>query len=292
MSIDTNKQRYLKKDSIYINQVDYIAWNNARPLFSDKRVRRALAMLVDRPTIIHQVLKDIAKINNTPVAFTQPNYADIPGAPTFDPAGAKKILAEAGWTDSDGDGVLDRTINGKKTPFHFTFLLNSGNEWRKQTALIVGEEMRKVGIKADINATEASVWLENVHSHQFDATVIGLSGNASEDDLYQTWHSSESKNKGSNWYSFINPTVDSLLVLNRTEFDYAKRKEYTKQIETIIMEEQPLDYLWVRPLLVARVDRFDNVEFFRQRPGINFAYWVVRGSGVKPLPDRPSTIMK
>ncbi len=284
-------QPFIKKDTFYFNVCTYLAWNSQRPLFKDKNVRLALSHLVDRDKIINTVMKGLCQKVTSPVIFTQSNSPTIPEV-KYDVEQAKQILKDAGWADTDGEGILDKVIDGKKTPFKFTFATNSGNEARKQILLIVSEQMRKVGIDASVQPVEWSVFLENLHTHNFDACYTGISGNASEDDMYQTWHSSQAKNKGSNIYSFINPEADKLMESIRTEFDAAKRKEMTQKICDIIYQEQPVTLLWAQPALMARVDRYDNIEFNRQRPCVALPEWIAKGSGVKPIAGRPGTIMK
>lgn len=283
-------QPFIKKDTAYYNVYAFIGWNPERPLFSDKKVRWALSKLVDRDAIIKNIFKGYARKVESPIIFTQPNY--YPGLKPieYDVNGAKQLLAEAGWTDSDGDGILDKVINGRKTPFKFTFLTNSGNEVRKQVLLIVAEQLRKVGIQAEVQSLEFTVYLENLHTHNFDACYAAISGNAGEDDSYQLWHSTQSRNKGSNWYSFKNAEADKLLEDIRVEFDPQKRHEMSKRLVEIIYEEQPVVFLWSQPAMMARQDRFDNVEIIRQRPCVNPPYWVVRGSGVKADPNALSTV--
>jgi ABC-type transport system substrate-binding protein len=161
---------------------------------------------------------------------------------------------------------------------------------RKQVLLIVAEQLRKVGIKAEVQASEFSVYLKNTHMHNYDACYASLSGNASEDDQYQTWHSSQVKNQGSNIYSFINAEADKLLEDTRLEFDKKKRYDNMKRLVEIIYDEQPVTFLWSQPQLMARLDRFDNVETIRQRPCVNPPFWVVRGSGITPNPSALSTM--
>jgi peptide/nickel transport system substrate-binding protein len=152
--------------------------------------------------------------------------------------------------------------------------------------------MRKAGIKAEITSLEWSLWVENTRTHKFDAAISNMGGNASEDDPYQLFHSSQAKNKGSNTYSFINAEVDRLLEMNRVEFDKSKREQYMKRFQQIVYEERPITFLWSSPARIARLDRFDNVEYFTQRPCLNAPYWIVRGSGMKAKPDAPSTAMQ
>jgi peptide/nickel transport system substrate-binding protein len=213
---------YIKKDTEYFNTYSYIAWNNERDIFKDKKVRLALGHLINRDEIIVSVLKGIAHKVEGPVIFTQPNYTPSSKVLDYNVDEAKRLLTEAGWMPGEG-GVLYKNINGKNTPFKFTFKVNNSNETRKQILLIISEQLRKVGIQAEVQPQDWSVFLNDLHSHNFDASYSALSGNASEDDLYQTWHSSQSKNRGSNVYSFINADADRLMEQNRVEFDPAKR---------------------------------------------------------------------
>lgn len=273
----------LRKDTVYFNVITFIAWNNKRPLFQDKRVRKALTALIDRELIIKQIMKDLAKPVDGPVPFTQPNWNPNVKQIGYNVEEAKRLLAEAGWSDTDGDGILDKMLNGKRTPFKFVFQTNAGNDTRKQILLILAEQLRKVGIVAEVSALEWSVYLENTQTHNYDAAYGGWTGNATEDDIYQLWHSSQSKNKGSNWYSFINAEADKLMEDIRVEFDKTKRYQMHYRLQELITDEQPVSFLFATPQRIGMVDRFDNVEFFRGRPCFDPRYFMVRGSGVKKI---------
>lgn len=288
--IDSVKQPFIRKDTVYYNSRVFVEWNAERPLFKDKKTRWALSHLIDRDLLVKEVMKGLARPINGPINFTQPHYDATLKPITFDPDLAKKMLAEDGWTDSDGDGVLDKVIDGKRTPFHFTFNIYAGSDVVKQAALVISEQMRKVGIQIDVSSTEWSVWINNARTHNYDAAIANMLGNASEDDPYELWHSSQAKNKGQNVYSFINPEVDKIIEENRTEFDIAKRDVLMKRFQQIVYDEMPVTPLWSSPLRIARIDRFDNVEFFKQRPGFNVPFWVIRGSGIKPKAGAASTV--
>ncbi|HET9136299.1 MAG TPA: ABC transporter substrate-binding protein [Candidatus Kapabacteria bacterium] len=288
--MDTTKQPFLSKAILFYNAYTFIGWNNLNPLFSDKKVRRALTMLVDRPKIIHSIMKDITKPNDGPIMWTQPNYDSTIHQVGYNPDEAKKLLKEAGWEDTDGDGILDKVINGKKTPFKFVFQVNAGNEVRKQVLLVIAEELRKAGIDANVTTFEWSVFLENTRNHNYDAAYGAWAGNASEDDIYQLWHSSQSKNKGSNWVSFRNDEADQIMADTRTEFDKTKRYAMAKRLQEIFQEENPVTFLFAGPNYMGYQKRFDNVEFYHQRPCFDLRYWSIKGSGVSPKAGSPSTI--
>ncbi len=290
MQIDSIKQPFIRKDTVYYNSRVFIQWNAEKPLFRDKKIRWALSHLVNRDQLVKEVMKGLARPNNGPINFTQPHYDASLKPITFDPNLAKKMLAEEGWADSDGDGILDKVVDGKKIPFKFTISIYAGSDVVKQAALVIAEEMRKAGLQVEVSSTEWSVWINNARSHDYDASIANLLGNASEDDPYEIWHSSQAKNKGQNVWSFINPEADKIMEENRTEFDYNKRDALMKRFQQIVYDEMPVTPLWSSPLRIARIDRFDNVEFFKQRPGFNVPYWVIRGSGVKPKAGAASTV--
>jgi peptide/nickel transport system substrate-binding protein len=281
------KKAGLRKDTVYYNNYSYIAWNTKRPIFKDVKTRRALTALIDRNSLIQHILKGLGKPADGPVVFTQPNVNPNVRQIGFNVDTAKRLLAEAGWADTDGDGILDRVIDGKKTPFKFTFLTNAGNDTRKQVLLVLSEQFRKVGIDAQVSAIEWSVYLENTRGKNFDAAYSAIAGNATEDELYQSWHSSQASNKGSNFYSYMNPEADKLMEAIRVEFDKAKRWEMSYKLQEMIVNDQPVSFLFCTPARIGMVDRFDNVEFFRSRPGFDPRYFIVRGAGIKKTAQTP-----
>ncbi len=106
----------------YTLNYNYVAWNGRNPLFADKRVRRALGMCIDLPSIINNMYHGTARAMNGP--FTPDEWAYNPAVPVlpFDPVGAKRLLNDAGWFDSKNTGVLER--DGK--PFKFDMYVFAG----------------------------------------------------------------------------------------------------------------------------------------------------------------------
>ena len=140
VGIDTNKSG-LKRTAFPLGQFSYIGFNEKSPIFRDPGVRWAMAYMVDRKTIIDKLLYGMAKLTQSPVTSTHPEYnRDLTIIP-FDPAMAAHILDSLDWKDHDGDGIRDKVIDGKRIPFKFTFTVNAGNETRcaRTLALIVSE---------------------------------------------------------------------------------------------------------------------------------------------------------
>ena len=271
--IDTTSMTHLVKNAYPTNAYLYIGWNADKPIFNDKLTRQALSHLVDRNALIKQVARGLAKPQNSVLYPSSDEYdASLPDMP-YSPEKAKDLLAQAGWTDANGDGVLERSINGRSVPFEFSFLLNAGNESREQIMLLLVDEFKKVGIKANIKKLDWSVFLENLRQHQYDAFVGSWVNDPIPSDPYQIWHSSQIANKGSNYAAFRNKRADELMELNRLEFDPEKRKAYMKEFQQIVYDEQPYTMLWSVLYPSVYNKRLQNVHFSYVRPGYNPSQW-------------------
>jgi peptide/nickel transport system substrate-binding protein len=273
--IDTVATPHLRKYPFQTQAYSYIGFNMARPILSDVSVRKAIAHCVDRDALIKQLVRGLATTVNSPIYQDRPEYDKSLPNIAYDPNTAKSLLAQAGWADANGDGVLDKAINGKNTPLTVTMLINAGNELREALAVNLSEELRKIGIKMEIRKLEWSVFQENQKARQFDLYIGGWINDPIPSDPYQIWHSSQAKNRGSNYVSFMNPRVDQLLEMNRVEFDEQKRTAYMKEFQQIIAREQPYVFLW-SPLYPAVYNRrLQNVKFSSVRPGYNPPQWWV-----------------
>ena len=274
----TNSSKFNKnndKKSFYYPNYSYIGWNNEHPIFSDKRVRRAMTHLCNRAKIADILYYGEAQPAIGSVYFKRPEYHQGIEPWEFNPEKAKALLADAGWSDTDGDGVLDKIINGVNTPFSFEFKTNQGNEIRKKIGLIMVEELRKVGIASDVHTMEWSVYLDNVRDHKFDAMILGWVFGVDSPDPYQVFHSSQAIGRGSNSVSFKNERADKIVELNRKEFDAEKRKELMLEFQEILHEEQPYTFLVCSKSHLVHHKRFKGINIYPFRPGYDFKEWWV-----------------
>jgi len=246
-------KRAFRKERYYTPNYSYIGWNMRRPPFSDKLVRRAMTMLLDRETILETIRFGLGKVVSGNAFINSPYYdSDIKPWP-YDPAAAKKLLDEAGWVDSDGDGIRDK--DGK--PFAFEFLISSGSVFADQISTILQRELKKVGISMEVRRLEWATFLKLITERDFDAATLAWSLSV-ETDPFQLWHSSQAE-AGSNFVGFVNEEADKIIVENRRSFDMNKRVELMKRFHAILHEEQPYTFLLCSPSLVAIHKRFDNV---------------------------------
>ncbi|MDO8643973.1 MAG: ABC transporter substrate-binding protein, partial [bacterium] len=170
----TDSEKFLKrfqKFSYYTPNYSYIAWNNRHPIFGDKRVRQAMTRLINREAILEKLNFGLGKIVTGPFYLESDSYdPSVPVIP-YDPAEAKALLAEAGWKDSDGDGVLDK--GGK--PFEFEFLIPSGSRFSERLGTILKEDMAKAGIRVTIHSLEWALFTKNLDDRKFDAVTLAWS---------------------------------------------------------------------------------------------------------------------
>jgi peptide/nickel transport system substrate-binding protein len=233
----------------------YIGYNLKNPLFQDKRVRQAFTHAINREEIVQYVLYGLGTVATGPFPnhlwYCNPNVTPLP----YDPQKARQILSEAGWKDTNGDGILDR--DGK--PFKFTLITNSGNDTRRDVGVLVQRQLREIGIDVTFELYEWSVFLKNfVNAKHFDACVLGWSLSV-DPDAYEIWHSSQIE-RGFNFISYQNPEVDRLWEEGRKEYDVEKRKQIYWRIHELIADDQPYTFLYVPLGMAALQKKFQIVE--------------------------------
>lgn len=277
-NLENSDQFYLKKAKPTEPGYTYIAWNEVNPLFKDPKVRMALSYLVDRKSMIDKILYGDAIPIQSPVYVYNKKYlnTELPEIP-YNPEKAKQLLSEAGWKMND-KGILEKTIDGKNIEFKFTFL-NLNNPVRKQVLLVVIDALKKVGIAAELQELEATVFFNKQKKHEFDACYGGWAGTITPEDPYQIWHSSQVQGEGSNFISFINAESDRIIEDYRNEFDETKRIEICKNWQKLIYDQQPYTFLWTPNSRYIYDYRFKNTRWYNKRPSPTYnEWWVPKGS--------------
>lgn len=260
-----NKYRYLAFS------YTYLGYNLERPLFKDKRVRQALSFAINKEEIIEGVLLGLGQAATGPYKPDTWVYNRQVQRYSYNPAKARELLADAGWRDSDGDGVLDK--NGK--PLKFTIITNQGNDLRIKSGEIMQQRFREVGVDVKLRVIEWAAFLKDfIHAGNFDACILGWSGGP-EPDQYNIWHSSKTGPRQLNFIHYKNAEVDRLLEEGRRTFDQEKRKKIYDRFQEILAEEQPYTFLYVAEALPVVGRRFRGVEPAPAGIMHNFIRWYV-----------------
>jgi peptide/nickel transport system substrate-binding protein len=247
----------------YSDGYNYIGWNNAHPIFADRRVRQAMSHMTPRVQLVDNLLFGLGETVEGPIHKFRPEYNHDLTPYEYDVDRALDLLAEAGWDDTDGDGLLDKVIDGKMVPFRFEFLVNAGNSIRKDIALTLQYELQDIGIECQVRELDWSIFLQRVKSKEFAAVTLGWTGSLRfPPDDYQIWHSSQAEGSGSNFVSFRDPEVDRILEEYRREFDMDTRIEMYRRYQEILHAEQPYTFLWKPRTATAFSRRFRGVNWY------------------------------
>src|SRR6266704_5501644 len=225
------------------------------PIFADREVRRALAMAVDRASLLKSALDDLAKVPPGPMSellwIWDPDIRQLP----YDTAQAGRILNARGWRDHDGDGVRDK--DGQPLAFHILFPTTS--VLRRQYALLLQEQFRAIGVRAEIDAVEGAVVNQRVATGKFDTAILSRANDPSPSSgMAQSW--TRAGFGGSNFGRYDNPAFERLVdhAVTTTRRDQA-RALWRAAMETL-NADAPGIFLYALDNVAAVHKRVDNVQ--------------------------------
>ena len=244
----------------------FVAMNMKNPKLSDKKVRWAMSHLMDGAEVIKTTLHGFGQLTIGPVHPNADYYHKGLENIKYDLEKAKQLLAEAGWEDSNDDGVLDKVIEGEKVDMELDYLVSASSSNEKNTALLFQENAKKAGVKVNVIAQEFTVKTKNMTQYKFDLAAGGWLASPSLFDPKQIWHTDSYRPGGSNYVGFGNQESDALIEEIRTTLDEEKRNELYKKLQEIIYEEQPYIFLFFNRNLIAISKRF-KAEASGVRPG-------------------------
>jgi len=238
------------------NSYTYLGFNLKRKPFDDKRVRQAINYAIDKQELIDGVLLGLGEPVASPykpgTRWSNPRLRPYP----HDIEKAKQLLKQAGFEDSDGDGILDK--DGQ--PFRFEILTNQ-NPDRVKSATFIQRQLKQLGIDASIRQLEwASFIGRYIKTGDFQAVVLGWSLGV-EPDQFNIWHSSQQAPGQFNFIGYNNPKVDRLLERGRLELDPDKRMKIYHEFAEVLLEDSPIVYLFAGyglPAIHKRVRGIDN----------------------------------
>lgn len=214
-----------------------VLWNHRSPLFEDAAVRRALTLATDRRELRRAVgLPAELPAFDAMYSERQFRIGAVPAALPFDPLEAARLLDAAGWQDSDGDGVRDRS----GVPFRFRLLFGGGGggSWTAQgseaVGLLVQNALQAVGVEVELQPLEESVARERVLAGEFDAVATDIAGLPSRIEAFGE----------GNPLGYDNPGVTGLLERIRTGFDPDSVDFFYRELAGIFAEDHPALFLY------------------------------------------------
>jgi len=262
-------KRMLEKYNFYKPQqlaFSYVGLNMRNPKLSDVKVRRALAYCVDVDKIIEKIAYCMSTRVVGPISPSKPYYdKDLKLIP-FDIAKASKLLDEAGWKDTDGDGIRDKVVNGQKVKLSLEIKYPSGSDVVEKIATLFAENCKKAGVEVTQTQREWTVFLQEVKQHNFEMDFGSWISAPTLDDPKQIW-STSSYDGGSNYVGFGDQKSDEVIEKLRNEQDEAKRFQLYQQFQQMVYDAQPYIFFYSPLNREAIHARFKNANASKARPG-------------------------
>jgi peptide/nickel transport system substrate-binding protein len=276
LKLREDKEFNAKYESGFVDQYNYnyVAMNlkpdgkTHKPFFTDKRVRLAMAYLVPVDETIATIAMGRAIRQ---ASFIQPinreYYNDTLKLIRTDIKKASELLTQAGWVDSDGDNIRDKTINGKKIKLSFQYTYTA-NPVSKEAVLMTKESMYKAGVEMIPNPVDQGRWQQLAFSHDFDMIAGAWSATAIPDDPQELFHTSNWANNGANFTGFGNAESDKIIELSNKATDLQQRAFYLKKLQAMVYDEMPYIFTYAVKRKVVISKRFGNRDMFSERPGV------------------------
>jgi peptide/nickel transport system substrate-binding protein len=226
------------------NSYSYVGWNEARVFLADVRVRRALARAYPAAQVASAIDLGLELPTTCPFWLSshgcdpqvQPVVGDLPLA--------RAELADAGWEDHDGDGVLDRD----GAPARFSFLLPAASVRLGKLVPLYQEQLKRLGVELTVEKVDPATLGARLKARDFDAVSRVWTEFDTEQDQFETFHSSQVEH-GSNFVGYRSPEADALLEALRAEWEPSRRRALERQLHARLYADQPYLFMTVRQSL-------------------------------------------
>jgi peptide/nickel transport system substrate-binding protein len=187
----------------------WIAWNTRRPPFDDKRVRQALLMAIDRPAIARGLFGDVGEPALSPIPSAVSEHSKTVKPIPYNPQMAKQLLAQAGWRDTNGDGVVDK--GGQPLKIEIDYI--STDATRRDVLVAMQSMLKAVGVEMVPHPYESTAWVTRLRNRDFQGSFWGWGWGPGVmgPNAEMVFHSRSIPPAGANFASYSNPRVDALI---------------------------------------------------------------------------------
>jgi peptide/nickel transport system substrate-binding protein len=285
----------LDLQSAQLSGLTLVFFNLSKPQFQDKLVRQALLYGMNRQKIIDKVLQGQGILGSGPILPNSWAYDEAIKKYPYDPLRAAELLDQAGWKDTNADGVREK--GGDQLAF--TLVTNTDDPTRAQIAQQLADDWKAIGANVQVQLVPSpSLVQDSLRPRNFDAVLFGVAQLPADPDPYALWHSTQTPDKsdaGRNYSGWENPAADDLLQEARRTTDLAARTDLYRQFQTLFMDDVPAAILYypvytygidqrlhgvqLAPLLDAS-DRFRNISQWY----INTRRVILSESQARPAP--------
>ncbi len=235
----------------------YMGINNRSPKLSDKRVRRALAHVLNIDKILETVVFGYGEKIVSDIHPNRKYFKKDLKPVSLDINKAIALLKEAGWEDTNDNGTADKMIDGERVELKLDYKTSAGGVGEK-VGLIMKPEAKRAGIEINIITKDFNIIRSDLKKRDFDLYVGGWSQDPSYNDLYQNWHTDSDSPSGGNYVGFGNEESDAVIEKIRTQkTSTEERVKLYHRYQEIIYDEQPCIFLYAAKGRMAINKKFD-----------------------------------
>jgi peptide/nickel transport system substrate-binding protein len=237
----------------------WLALNTRRPPLDDVRVRRALLMAIDRQALADGLFGDVGEPAWSPIPPALREHTPGVRAIPYDPDAARRLLAEAGWRDTNNDGIVDRA--GRPLRIEAEFI--STDQTRQDVLVAIQSMLRGVGIDLAPRAYESSTWVQHLRDGSFAASFWGWGWGPGVvgPNAVMIFHSRSIPPAGPNFAAARNPRIDELIDAVLVTADTSDQRPLWTEIEQLLIDDVVYAPIYMDPELFGVHSRFRNVRF-------------------------------
>jgi peptide/nickel transport system substrate-binding protein len=210
-----------------------LTMNNSRKPYTDVRVRRAMTYGINKREVLDGAMFGMGRILGTNIDPLNPYFVDLSGAMPYDPAKAKKLLAEAGF----GNG------------FDTVLKVSPQYDYTVRTGQIIADQLRKIGVRVKIEQIEWSQWLDRVFCRpasgcrepDYDLTIIGHG---------EAWDINNYANP-KYYFRYDSAKFQELFQKSEVTIDDRARRDLYVQMQKLLVEDAPVVWLYMHPRLAV-----------------------------------------
>jgi peptide/nickel transport system substrate-binding protein len=251
-------ERLTGDDAVSIEPFDYpaydfIGWNQARAPFDSAELRRALTLAIDRGALVQDLLYGYGHIASRPVPSSWWGADDSIDPLPYDPEQARGLLEAAGYRTRRADGTV---VPGET--LHIEMLTNNGNRLRRDALVRIQEQLRQVGIEAELRPMEPKALRQQVSSGDYDAFLGGWVF-VGRIDLDVLFGADRVPPHGLNVVRYRSSSLDTLLERVRQADSASEMTDPLSQVQHQVHEDQPYTLLYETQRIAAHGPRLRGV---------------------------------
>jgi peptide/nickel transport system substrate-binding protein len=251
----------------------WLAWNTRRPPLDDVRVRRALLMAIDREVLAEAFFGDVGEPARSPIPAALWEHSPGVRPIEYDTTAARQLLADAGWVDSNRDGVLDRA--GRPLRIEVDYI--STDQTRQDVLVAVQSMLRRVGVDIVPRAYESSTWVQRLREGSFAGSFWGWGWGpgVAGPNAEMVFHSRSIPPNGANFAAARHPRVDELIDAALVATDTTLARGIWAELEQLLIDDVVYAPIYMDPELFGVNARFRNVRFRGIEWVEDVPYWYI-----------------